>query len=241
MINRWRERVQKEGFSKRLYPFGHGDGGGGPTREHLEYVRREADLEGVPKFRMAAPMDFFLEQDHEGWPDVTYYGELYYQAHRGTYTSQARTKALNRRSEFALREAELWGAAADLLAGFEFPYALWDEAWKTVLLNQFHDILPGSSIHRVYEEAEAQLSGVVEKAEGIAGEARQALVEAGQGLTVFNSLSWDRKDIIALPENVAGLVNETGQPVPTQVENVNNIRGSDRPGLWLGGIWSRKN
>ena len=219
VINRWRERVQKEGFSKRLYPFGHGDGGGGPTREHLEYVRREADLEGVPKFRIAAPMDFFIEQDHEGWPDVTYYGELYYQAHRGTYTSQARTKALNRRSEFALREAELWGAAADLLAGFDFPYALWDEAWKTVLLNQFHDILPGSSIHRVYEEAEAQLSGVVEKAEGIAEDARQALVEAGQGLTVFNSLSWDRKDIIALPENVAGLMNETGQPVPTQVEN----------------------
>ncbi len=219
VIKRWRERLQKEGFSKRLYPFGHGDGGGGPTREHLEYIRREGDLEGVPKFRMAAPMDFFLAQDEEGWPDVMYTGELYFQAHRGTYTSQARTKALNRRSEFALREAELWGAAAGMLADFDFPYALWDETWKAVLLNQFHDILPGSSIHRVYEEAEAQLGSVVTTAEEIAEDARESLVEAGQGLTVFNSLSWDRKDIIALPDGVAGLVVEAGQPAPTQVQD----------------------
>jgi len=216
VINRWRDRVQKDGFSKRLYPFGMGDGGGGPTREHLEYVRREGDLEGVPKFRMAAPMAFFLDQDREGWPEVTYTGELYYQAHRGTYTSQARTKALNRRSEFALREAEIWGTAARLLAGFAFPYTLWDEAWKTVLLNQFHDILPGSSIHRVYEEAEAQLEGVVETAEGLAGDARKALVSGSEGLTIFNSLSWDRKGIIALPEGLTGLVDETGKPTPTQ-------------------------
>ena len=219
VIKRWKERLQKEGFSKRLYPFGWGDGGGGPTREHLEYIRREGDLEGVPKFRMAAPMDFFLAQEEDGWPNVTYTGELYFQAHRGTYTSQARTKALNRRSEFALREAELWGAAAGMLADFEFPYALWDESWKTVLLNQFHDILPGSSIHRVYEEAEAQLGSVVTAADGIAEKARASLVEAGEGLTVFNSLSWDRKAILALPEGIAGLVDEAGQSVPAQVQD----------------------
>lgn len=219
VIKRWTERLQKEGFSKRLYPFGWGDGGGGPTREHLEYVRREADLEGVPKFRLAAPLTFFEEQDREGWPDVTYTGELYFQAHRGTYTSQARTKRLNRRSEFALREAELWGAAASLLAGFDFPYGIWDEAWKTVLLNQFHDILPGSSIHRVYEEAEAQLGGVVKTAQRIAGEARQSLIESGQGLTVFNSLSWERKGIVALPAGLAGVQTPDGKPAPTQTCN----------------------
>ncbi len=70
VINRWKERVQKDGFSARLFPFGWGDGGGGPTREHLEYVLREKNLEGVPKFRMEAPMVFFNEQEAAGWPDA---------------------------------------------------------------------------------------------------------------------------------------------------------------------------
>lgn len=216
VIKRWRERLQKDGFSKRLFPFGWGDGGGGPTREHLEYVRREGDLEGIPKFRMAPPMDFFREQDEDGWPEARYVGELYFQAHRGTYTSQAHTKALMRRSEFALREAELWGAAAQMMAGFDFPYAEWDEAWKTVLLNQFHDILPGSSIHRVYEEAEAQLTEVVSEAETIAGDAETSLVSGKDGLTVFNSLSWPRKTVISLPDGWEGLKTADGKPVPIQ-------------------------
>ncbi len=216
VIKRWRERVQKDGFSKRLYPFGWGDGGGGPTREHLEYIRREGNLEGVPKFRMAPPMDFFLEQDDEGWPEARYVGELYFQAHRGTYTSQARTKALMRRSEFALREAELWGAAAQVLAGFDFPYGEWDEAWKTVLLNQFHDILPGSSIHRVYEQAEAQLADVVSKSRAMTADAQTELMSGDKGLTVFNSLSWERKAIISLPEGWMGLSAGDGQSAPVQ-------------------------
>jgi alpha-mannosidase len=218
VIKRWKERLQKEGFSKRLYPFGRGDGGGGPTRDHLEFIRREANLEGVPKFRLDTPLAFFESQDSEGWPDVTYAGELYFQAHRGTYTSQARTKALNRRSEFALREAELWGAAASLLADYDFPYTAWDEAWKTVLLNQFHDIMPGSSIHRVYEEAEAQLGEVVEKAEGISAQARMALAQEKEGLTVFNSLSWVRKGLVALPEGMKGLQTADGESIPTQTD-----------------------
>ncbi len=175
IIGRWKERVQKDGFSKRLFPFGWGDGGGGPTREHLEYARRQENLEGVPKFRIAAPIVYFTEQEAEGWPDARYVGELYFQAHRGTYTSQAHTKALNRRSEFALREAEFWGAAAMWLNEFEFPYTLWDKTWKTLLLNQFHDILPGSSIQRVYEQAEEQLTEVVNKADQITQSALAAL------------------------------------------------------------------
>ncbi|MBG0784906.1 MAG: alpha-mannosidase [Anaerolineaceae bacterium] len=217
LIDRWKDRVQKDGFSIRLFPFGWGDGGGGPTRDHLEFIRREGDLEGLPKFRMAAPIDFFREQEAQGWPQARYTGELYFQAHRGTYTSQARTKALNRRSEFALREAEMWGAAAGLLKGFEFPFADWDAAWKTLLLNQFHDILPGSSIHRVYEEAEAQLAGVVERADGIAADARRSLVCQPDGLAVFNSLSWERREIIELPEGWQGLQNDQGKRSPIQV------------------------
>ena len=97
-------------------------------------------------------------------------GELYFQAHRGTYTSQAKTKRGNRKSEFALREAEMWGVAAAALTGFAFPLEQMDEAWKMVLLNQFHDIIPGSSIQRVYEEAEADYAEVI----GMAAKRRPA-------------------------------------------------------------------
>ncbi|MDY6873877.1 MAG: glycoside hydrolase family 38 C-terminal domain-containing protein [Chloroflexota bacterium] len=235
VINRWRERVQKDGFSMRLYPFGWGDGGGGPTREHLEYIRREGDLEGVPKFRMASPMAFFEAQDEQGWPEARYVGELYFQAHRGTYTSQARTKALNRRSEFALREAEIWGAAAQIMAGFDFPYEAWDEAWKTVMLNQFHDILPGSSIHRVYEEAEAQLAEVVAEGQGIAADAQAALDREEEGLTVFNSLSWDRKALLELPEGWEGVTDADGKSVPVQQSGEGTIAEVTVPSCgWAG-------
>ncbi len=216
VIERWKERVQKDGFSTRLYPFGWGDGGGGPTREHLEYALRQKNLEGAPKFRIAPPMAYFTEQESAGWPDARYVGELYFQAHRGTYTSQARTKALNRRSEFALREAEFWGSAAIHMAAFDFPYDRWDQAWKGVLLNQFHDILPGSSIARVYEEAEAQLADVVETADGMAKDAAQSLLEDGDGLTWFNSLSWAREPLVILLEGMPGLMTYSGEGVPVQ-------------------------
>ena len=216
VIERWNQRVQKDGFAARLYPFGWGDGGGGPTREHLEYALRQENLEGVPKFRLASPMTYFSEQEAAGWPDARYVGELYFQAHRGTYTSQARTKALNRRCEFALREAELWGGAAAHLAEYDFPYEVWDGAWKQVLINQFHDILPGSSIHRVYEEAEAQLAEVVGMANAIAQNAAHSLLKKPGGLTWFNSLSWPRTSLVELPEGVQGLQNARGETLVVQ-------------------------
>jgi alpha-mannosidase len=216
VINRWKERVQKDGFSKRLYPFGWGDGGGGPTREHLEYVLREKDLEGVPKFRIAGPMVYFNEQEASGWPEARYVGELYFQAHRGTYTSQAQTKKLNRQSEYALREAELWGAAATLIGEFEFPFEDWDKNWKKVLLNQFHDILPGSSIQRVYDEAEKHLSEVIDWAAQTTKSAMKELVKPQEELTVFNSLSWQRDALIELPDGFKGLKTGEGSLIPTQ-------------------------
>jgi alpha-mannosidase len=216
VIQRWKERVQKDGFSSRLFPFGYGDGGGGPTREHLEYARRLENLEGVPKFRIDDPMAFFTTQDAAGWPDARYVGELYFQVHRGTYTSQAHTKRLNRQSEYALREAELWGAAAMVMEGFSFPYDDWESAWKTVLLNQFHDILPGSSIARVYEEAEAQLAGVVNGADAITRGACASLVEGTEGLTAFNALSWTRDELVELPHGWEGLQTGDGVPLPNQ-------------------------
>jgi alpha-mannosidase len=130
VMGRWKERVQKDGIATRLMPFGWGDGGGGATRNHLEFLRRARDLEGLPKVRIAHPLDYFKDQEARGWPDVRYVGELYFQAHRGTYTSQARTKRGNRKAELALREAEFWGVAARALKGFDFSAATLDEAGR---------------------------------------------------------------------------------------------------------------
>lgn len=221
VIRRWRDRVQKDGFATRLYPFGWGDGGGGPTRNHLEFARRLQDLEGVPRVKMAHPLDYFKHQDEQGWPDARYVGELYFQAHRGVYTSQARTKRGNRKSELALREAELWGVAARALAGFDFTPAALDEAWKTVLLNQFHDILPGSSIHRVYQKAEADYNAVIKTALAVTSEATAALTDrsdalSSDALTVFNSLAWARTELVPLPEGWQGARDAEGTRLPVQ-------------------------
>ena len=187
IIERWNQRVQKDGIATRLLPFGFGDGGGGPTRDHLESLRRLVDLEGVPKVRIAHPLDYFRDQEARGIPDARYVGELYFQAHRGTYTSQARTKRGNRKSEIALREAEMWDSLTRVMKGEKVPDDALDEAWKTVLLNQFHDIIPGSSIHRVYEEAEADYARVIDTAEEVAAEAAGSLTDGSNDLTVFNS------------------------------------------------------
>ncbi len=216
MTARWRERRQKLGLHSRLMPFGWGDGGGGPSRDHLEYAHRARDLEGLPKVRLASPVEHFSDLEERGYPDDRYVGELYFQAHRGVHTSQARTKRGNRKSEIALREAEMWGAVAQALIGFAYPRRDMDAAWRQVLLNQFHDILPGSSIHRVYEEAEAGYAQVIETAESTAARAARALTDGSKAVTAFNSLPWSRTDLVPLPADLSGVTGAAGQPLPTQ-------------------------
>ncbi len=216
LMKRWKERFQKDGIDSRLIPFGWGDGGGGPTRQHLEFLRRQKDLEGAPRCRIAGPVEFFKDELRKGRDLPVVVGELYFQAHRGTYTSQARTKRGNRKAEFALRDMELWGQAAAMLVRKPYPLAKADELWKGVLLNQFHDILPGSSIHRVYVEAEALHQQVINEAVLESDAAQQSLVTPQvKALTVFNSLSWDRPVLVRLPKSLAG-VESDGAMLPIQ-------------------------
>ncbi|HWB37897.1 MAG TPA: alpha-mannosidase, partial [Rugosimonospora sp.] len=149
-----RQFADKGATNISLVPFGYGDGGGGPTREMLAAARRAADLEGVPRVRLGSARDFFEAAEADYADPPVWSGELYLEFHRGTYTSQARTKRGNRRSEHLLREAELWAATAAIRAGAPYPYDELEQAWRTVLLQQFHDILPGSSIAWVYRDAE---------------------------------------------------------------------------------------
>jgi alpha-mannosidase len=216
LMRRWKERFQKDNIDARLIPFGWGDGGGGPTRQHLEFLRRQKDLEGAPRCRIEGPIRFFEDELKKGNDIPVFVGELYFQAHRGTYTSQARTKRGNRKTEFALRELEMWGMAAAALAAKAYPAAKVDELWKGVLLNQFHDILPGSSIHRVYEEAEALHQHVLRQSGQETDTLQQALVTPNpQAVTVFNSLSWDRSVLVPLPKGFAG-AESAGQSLPVQ-------------------------
>lgn len=213
----WKNRVQKRHLDDFLIPFGYGDGGGGPCRDHIEYALRERDLEGMPRVEMMSPLDLFEDLQKEGGPRNTWDGELYFNAHRGTYTTQAAVKKNNRRSERALHHLELWGALA-ARHGLPYDAAAAQSLWKTLLLNQFHDILPGSSIARVYTEANAAHKALQKDADARSAAARRALLDpAGPeaAVTLFNGLGFAREEVVALPEAFAhGAQTAEGAPVP---------------------------
>lgn len=197
--------------SRSLVPFGWGDGGGGPTREHLARARRQRDLEGAPRVEIERP-DAFFEKAHAEYPDAPVWaGELYLELHRGTYTSQAKTKQGNRRAESLLREAELWAATAAVrVAGYAYPYEDLERIWKTVLLHQFHDILPGSSIAWVHREARATYARVREELGAITLAAQLALAGKGTRELVFNCAPHTRRGV---PAGGAGTPEPAGEPV----------------------------
>jgi len=184
--------------NRSLVPFGWGDGGGGPTREMLAAAKRTSNLEGLPAVRLASPAQFFTDAAAE-YPDApTWVGEMYLEFHRGTYTSQARTKAGNRRSEHLLREAELWAATASVQCGAEYPYDELDRLWKLVLLHQFHDILPGSSIGWVHREAEQTYAEVASAAEAVIATAAAQVVGDGNQPMLLNAAPHARDGVPAL-------------------------------------------
>lgn len=159
--------------------YGFGDGGGGPTREMVAAARRQHDLDGSPRVDLGTPAEVFEELERVLPEPAVWSGEMYLEFHRGTYTSQIRTKQGNRRSEHLLREAELWAATAAVRLGAEYPYDELESVWHTVLLQQFHDILPGSSIAWVYENAEAEYARVAQVLEGLIGASTSALASGG--------------------------------------------------------------
>jgi alpha-mannosidase len=175
-----RDFKDHERSARSLLVFGWGDGGGGPTAEMLETLARVSDLQGVPRTTIGDPDAFFGELASSDWPEVV--GELYFEYHRGTYTTQARTKRASRRAERALHDAELLAAVAGEPAGLE-------EAWQTLLLNHFHDILPGSSIGEVHARAERDLAEVG----AAAGAVRDRLVSG----PVVNTIGVGRRDVVA--------------------------------------------
>lgn len=201
-----------------LVPFGYGDGGGGPTREMLAAAARAADLEGSPKVRIGSAESFF-EQAEADYPVLpVWVGEMYLELHRGTYTSQARTKKGNRRSEHLLREAELWCATAAVRTGgsFAYPAAELKRLWRLVLLQQFHDILPGSSIAWVHHDAERNYQAVRDALEAIIGGAAAAVLGSGERTFLLNAAPHARDGVPAL---AAGEPAAAGGVVQANPEN----------------------
>ncbi|HSL35568.1 MAG TPA: glycoside hydrolase family 38 C-terminal domain-containing protein, partial [Arthrobacter sp.] len=181
-----------------LVPFGYGDGGGGPTREMLAAARRTADLEGSPKVELGSAAGFFARAQAEYEALPVWVGELYLELHRGTYTSQAKTKLGNRRSEHLLREAELWCATAAVRAGYGYPADELKRLWRLVLLQQFHDILPGSSIAWVHQDAERNYAAVGRQLEAIIADAAGAVLGAGDTDFLLNAAPHERHGVPAL-------------------------------------------
>ena len=221
-----RQYAEKGASNVSLAPFGFGDGGGGPTREMLAAAARTASLEGSPTVSIASPLAFFEEAERDYPNPPVWSGELYLEFHRGTYTSQARTKSGNRRSEHLLREAELWAASAAVRTGAEYPYARLEELWQSVLLLQFHDILPGTSIawvHRSAEEKYAQVAAALEEVIADAMEALGATPGEGDGTAVaFNASPFPVDGVAALsagPVDQAGTVRAQHGDVGVTLEN----------------------
>ncbi|HEY0187665.1 MAG TPA: glycoside hydrolase family 38 C-terminal domain-containing protein [Cellulomonas sp.] len=193
--------------SSSLVPFGWGDGGGGPTREMLASADRFRSLDGVPRVELGSPNTFFAEAEaeiEESGEGAVWSGEMYLEYHRGTYTSQSRTKRGNRRSEHLLREAELWTATAAVRTGAAYPADELRTMWREVLLLQFHDILPGSSIGWVYRQAEESYARIAERTEALIGEALAALVGAGDRTVRLNAAPHARDGVVALGGVVQG-------------------------------------
>lgn len=183
------------------YLFGYGDGGGGPTEADIKAMPLLQDTAGLPRSRMIPVEKTFAEAEGKNLP--VWKGEIYFEMHRGTYTTQAMTKRLNRECELALRDAEML-AAWEILLGGQADAATFAPLWETVCLNQFHDILPGSSRTMVYQEIVPMLAEVRDKARKLADEAIERLTLPAEGkAAAVNTLSWARTDVVQLPSNFA--------------------------------------
>ncbi len=202
---------EKAVLDEMMVLFGVGDGGGGPKAEHLERGRRQQNIEGAPKVRFGRADDFFARISAASDQLPSWSGELYLELHRGTLTTQGRTKRGNRMLEQALRATEYLLACHDLE---HYPQETLDKLWKVLLINQFHDIIPGSSINMVYEVTEREHQEALATCQQLQAEAaRQLLAADDQSLTLINTTNLAYEQPVPLPEGWLG-----AEGIPCQQE-----------------------
>ena len=192
-----RKLSQNGQYGEALLPFGIGDGGGGPSPCHLEYLKREKNLPGLCPVKQGTMAEFFdrFKKRADSFP--VWEDELYLERHLGVYTSAARNKKFNRLLELKLRDAEILSSVAEKKAGYKYPSEKIEKIWKEVLLYQFHDILPGSSIKRVYDESLERYAVLLRETEEICNAAAACIAkdiscDADNETVLFNTLSFDR-------------------------------------------------
>jgi alpha-mannosidase len=226
VMDTWTNATQKETTHPGVYPpllmsYGHGDGGGGPTREMLEDIRNLGHFPATPHIHFGRVKEYFRKLESDLGPELpTWNGELYLELHRGTYTTQGRNKRANRESEFALHDAEFLAALASRLdPAYTYPYAVLARAWELTCLNQFHDIIPGSSIHQVYVDSQEQYAEILQSAQAVRDGALAALAaRAGGGVVVANPTSFARREAAFWATNQpASLRDARGALLPAQV------------------------
>ncbi|KAK3300935.1 glycosyl hydrolases family 38 N-terminal domain-containing protein [Chaetomium fimeti] len=205
-----------------LLVFGKGDGGGGPTWQHLEKLRRcrgVSDNVGLlPRVHLGNSVDdFFDKLERKADSFVTWYGELYFELHRGTYTTQSNNKRDNRKSEIVLRDLELLATIASIKdKSYKYPKKEIDAMWESVLLCQFHDCLPGSSIAMAYRESDEMYAEVFKTAESVLKDISKVLgvsqvptTTVADGMAL-NTLPWHRKEIVDISEDDAAVACGNG-------------------------------
>lgn len=203
----WQSFREKKTHNEQMLLYGHGDGGGGVTREMLQYIRRAELMIGQPAGKISNAGDFFagIRERQPKLPE--WRGDLYLELHRGTYTTHGRNKRNNRKAEILYREAELWQTLASAWMQPELrdsSTSRLHQGWKLILLNQFHDIIPGSAITEAYETSDKEyrevfLLGQSALQQGLEALAGQVAAE-GEGIpyVLFNSLGWARDAVIRL-------------------------------------------
>lgn len=223
----WEAYRDKTVNQELLLSYGYGDGGGGVNREMLEMRRKLDKMPGLPSVKTGRADEFF-NRLHETVNQTDQYvhtwdGELYLEYHRGTYTSQAYNKRMNRKMELLLREAEWINTLSSVLSGSwkAYPAIELEDSWKIVLRNQFHDIIPGSSIREVYEDSKLEYAQAHDLASGSWKKASESLTEDNgrQSFTIYNSSSWKRNDSVQINTDTTGdLVwkKETGEVLEAQ-------------------------
>ena len=229
LTDQFRDLQHKDVEDRRLSAFGYGDGGGGPQFEMLEIARRVEDLEGCPRATYTTISDFMQgirDQRGDQLPEFT--GELYLELHRGTLTSIAAIKQGNRRAELALRDAEFLCSLVALQTG-KYPAETLRDTWKKLLINQFHDILPGSSIPEVNDQAIAEFAECIAEARDLAADALQTLggkaPSKPSSALVANTLSWERTGELSLEGLPRGLA--PADPLLCH-QQVTGVDGRDR-------------
>lgn len=209
---------EKETSNMRLISYGFGDGGGGPEFEMVEIANRLADVEGLPKSSHTTVSRFMKELEEELYHPSTYTGELYLELHRGTLTNQHVIKRNNRKAEFALRDLEYMTVREAVKKGSVASAEKIDPLTEELLVNQFHDILPGTCIPAAHDDAVRDVTKVINTAVSETAEILDGLTEPADVVTIANTLSFDRKDVIYLPFVDSYVKGDYAQQVITDMD-----------------------